>query len=308
MDPAPASPPAFLPLPARAVLAVSGPDRRAFLQGLITNDIARAGEARAIHAALLTPQGRILHDFAVVEQDERYLFDVEATGADALAKRLATYKLRSKVAIERLADWAVAAVIDADALRALGTDGEAGVAKRLAGGTGTAFVDPRLAALGARVIAPATVLDGLEASGWRRDDPARHEALRLALGVPEGTRDLADGLPMENGLDPLNTLDWKKGCYVGQEVTARMRYRGLTRKRLVPVRIAGVAPEPGTPVMLGGEEAGELRGSAGTRGLALLRIDKLDAAVETGLAFTAADATLTPERPAWLADEDQPQG
>ena len=300
MDPAPAPPPVFLPLQARAVLAVGGPDRRAFLQGLITNDIGRAADDRAIPAALLTPQGRILHDFLVVEQDERLLFDAEADGADALMRRLTTYRLRSRVTIERLAGWAVAAVIDSAALRALGLPDEAGAARRLAEDGGVAFVDPRLAALGARLLAPEGRFAALVAAGWLRGDASAYTARRLALGVPEGQADLADGLAMESGLDPLNALDWKKGCYVGQEVTARMRYRGLTKKRLVPVRIDGVAPPPGTPVTLDGEDVGEMRGSANARGLALIRIDRLDAAAEHTLRFAAGDATLTADPPAWL--------
>lgn len=298
MDPTDPQTPTFLPLAARAVLAVGGPDRAAFLQGLITNDIGRATPARAIHAAMLTPQGRILSDFAIAALDDRYLFDVEAYGLDGLARRLATYRLRAKVAIEACAGWMVAALPGAAAIARLGLPAEPGAAIPAFGGV--AFVDPRLPALGARLIAPAPAVGTLLAAGWRQGGAPDYEAMRLSLGVPDGSRDLANGLPMENGFDALNALDWKKGCYVGQEVTARMRYRGLVKKRLVPVRIVGAAPAPGEVVTLDGDEAGEMRSSAGDRGLALLRLDKLAEAAAREARFSAGGAALEALPPAWL--------
>jgi folate-binding protein YgfZ len=300
-----ADPPAFLPLAGRAVLAIGGPDRRGFLQGLISNDIARATASCAIHAALLTPQGRFLHDFAIVEHADRLLLDAEAAGIDALAKRLTMYRLRSKSSIEILADWGVAALLGPEATRAIGLSGPPGTAIAFAGGV--AFVDPRLAELGGRIVAPAARLEDAASFGLRRGADEAYDALRLRLGVPDGTRDLADALLMENGFDAMNAIDWKKGCYVGQEVTARMRYRGLVKKRLVPVRIDGAAPPPGSIVTFDGAEAGEMRSASGSRGLALLRIDALVTAASTGRGFDAASAVLNAEVPAWLAEPDTPE-
>ena len=302
MDPIDPQTPTFLKLAARAVLAVGGPDRAAFLQGLITNDIGRVAPARAIHAAMLTPQGRILDDFAIAALGDRFLFDVEAEGREALAKRLATYRLRAKVAIEPCDGWIVAALPGGAAIARLGLPTEPGAAMPAFGGV--AFVDPRLPALGARLMAPAAAADALLAAGWQPAGAAAYETMRLSLGVPEGRRDLANALPMENGFDALNALDWKKGCYVGQEVTARMRYRGLVKKRLVPVRIAGAAPAPGEIVTLDGDEAGEMRSSAGDRGLALLRLDKLAEAAAREARFAAGGAALDALPPAWLAADE----
>ena len=285
----------------RAVLAIGGPDRRGFLQGLISNDIARATASCAIHAALLTPQGRFLHDFAIVPDGDRLLLDTDATGAEALRKRLAAYRLRSKATIEILAGWGVALLVGDGAAAAIGLPGTPGACVAFEGGV--ALVDPRLPALGLRLVLPREGLAALGNHGWPAGSTADHEALRLSLGVPDGARDMADGLLLENGYDELRAIDWKKGCYVGQEVTARMRYRGLARKRLVPVRIEGPPPPPGAIVMLGDQEAGEMRSSAGDRGLALLRLEAIEACARDGAVLSSGEARLVPGRPAWLATE-----
>jgi hypothetical protein len=108
-----------------------------------------------------------------------------------------------------------------------------------------------------------------------------------------------DALLLENGFDELGGVDWKKGCYVGQEVTARMKYRALIRKRLMPVRIDGPAPASGTRVMLGDVEAGEMRSAAGGLGLALLRLEAVEKATADGVALVAGEAKLTPHKPGW---------
>jgi folate-binding protein YgfZ len=128
---------------------------------------------------------------------------------------------------------------------------------------------------------------------------AAYDALRLPLGVPDGSRDLQveKALLLENGFDELNGVDWKKGCYMGQELTARTKYRALIKKRLFPVRIEGALPDPGTPVVRDGEEVGELRSGTGDRALAMLR---LDAVRGNGPPLTAGGARLLPETPPWM--------
>jgi folate-binding protein YgfZ len=127
--------------------------------------------------------------------------------------------------------------------------------------------------------------------------------LRLGLGLPDGSRDLVvdKSILLESGFDELNGVDWKKGCYMGQELTARTKYRGLVKKRLVPVVLDGAPPDPGTPVMLAGREAGELRSAAATEnggiGLALLRLESL---AEAG-GMTAGDVGVTPRKAPWMA-------
>ena len=277
----------FVRLDDRAVLAVSGSDADGFLQGLITNDVDKLRDGSAIHAALLTPQGKYLFDFLVFRRGGTYCLDCEAEARSALAKRLAMYKLRADVTID-------AAV--PDTVRAVFGDDAEGAARRIEGAE--IFVDPRHPALGARVVGECR--DGAMArAGIEEAARADYDALRIAHGVPDGRRDLVPekSFLLENGFDELNGVDFEKGCYVGQEVTARMKHRNLVRKRLVPVRIDGAAPDPGTPVYRGDTEVGEIRSTANGVGLALLRID----AIEGDDALRAADVRIRPEKPDWAA-------
>jgi transferase CAF17, mitochondrial len=275
----------------RGVLAFSGEEARSFLQGLVTNDVTRVGPDRAVWAALLTPQGRYLHDFFIAAAPDGSLWlDCEAERRQDLMRRLTIYKLRAKVRIaDASQELAVVRLFGLGAAERLGLPAEAGAARNCGGGV--AFTDPREARLGARAILPraeaAVLADRLGISAGSGE---RYEALRLALGVPEGGRELEPekALPMESRFDLLNGIDWQKGCYIGQELTARMKYRALVKKRLLPVAVEGPAPEPGTPVLLDGEEAGVMRSAAGGYGLALLRLEKVEGAGERPLAAGAA--------------------
>lgn len=279
----------FSLLPHRSVIAIGGDDRVDFLQGLISNDTTKVAPGRAIWAALLTPQGRFLNDMFVVDGgDGTLLLETERERAPALAKKLNLYKLRSKVTVEdRSAVLDVAVVFGAGAEETLPIDGT------------ISFVDPRLAVLGVRVLAPAGKMAApLQARGFAEASLDDYDALRLSLGVPDGSRDLPveKALLLESGFDELNGVDWKKGCYMGQELTARTKYRGLVRKRLFPVRIEGTLPVSGTTVELDGQEVGELRSGAGERAIAMLRLD----AARGGGALTAGGARIVPEFPAWM--------
>lgn len=284
----------------RGVLAVDGPDSRDFLQGLVSNDVQRVAADRAIYAALLTPQGRYLHDFFIAAQGDSLLLDVEARRRDDLKRRLSMYKLRAKVALSDATDgWAVALIYGTAALERLGLPAEPGHGRPF--GDGLVYVDPRLAALGARALLPRpTAAESLAAAGLAPGDAAGYDRLRLSLGIPDGSRDLPveKAILLENGFDELHGIDWSKGCYIGQELTARTKYRGLVRKRLMPVDIVGPTPEPGTPLMLDGKEAGEMRGAVDGRGLAMIRLEYLDKMDDDG-AFAAGEARITPRKPGW---------
>ncbi len=289
----------FAPLAARSVLLVSGEDRRGFLQGLVSSDTAKVTEVQAQHAGFLTAQGRFLHEFFMADWGDAIALDCEAARRDDLAKRLKIYKLRAKVALEPADGFEVAAFWGEGAAQAFGLPASEGAAKTLDGGR--VYVDPRLASLGVRAILPAAELARIATThGFEAGALAAYDELRIAAGVPDGSRDLQieDALLLENGFDELRGVDFKKGCYVGQEVTARMKYRGLVKKRLLPVAIAGPAPAAGTPILLDGAEAGEMRSSAGAHGLALLRLEAVEKAA-AGAALVAGGATLTPRKPAW---------
>jgi folate-binding protein YgfZ len=291
----------------RSILAVAGEDRQAFLQGLISNDMRRVTADQAIYAAFLTPQGKYLHDLFLAEVDGHYAVDCEAPRRADLVKRLTMFRLRSKVTVtDAGADWVAAVLYGDTALARLGLESHPGRAKAL--DRGVAFVDPRLAALGARAILPRDSAAAiLTAAGFEQGSAEAYDRVRIELGVADGSRDLVveKAILLENGFDELNGVDWQKGCYMGQELTARTKYRGLVRKRLLPVTIEGAAPAFGTPLMLGEQEAGEMRSTAadGGQGLAMIRIEHLARAQAEGL--KAGEARLKPIVPDWVKLPEQ---
>ena len=289
----------FTLLESRAVLAVNGPDRQEFLQGLISNDVTRVTERSAAYAAFLTPQGKYLHDFFVAATGDSILLDCERARLADLMRRLRMYKLRSSVDLtDHSGDLLVAAVFGPDAPRAFGLETQAGAAAPFA--DGVAMVDPRLAEAGVRAILPqatsASALEGMGLVAATAEDYDRH---RLGLGLPDGSRDMVvdKATLLENGFEELNGVDFDKGCYLGQEVTARTKYRGLVKKRLMPVAIDGPIPAAGTPVLKGGREVGELRSASEGVGLALIRIDALGDGAPPDLA--AGEARIVPSKPQW---------
>lgn len=291
----------------RSVVAVTGEDRKTFLQGLVSNDMLRVTPDRAAYALFLTPQGKFLHDFTIVESEAvesdsaaALLLDPETDRRADLLRRLKMYKLRSKIALEDRAEALRVVVAFGDgALAALGLPAEPGAARPFGGGI--AVTDPRLPALGARLFLPAEGIPALEAAGLVRRDAAEYDRLRLSLGVPDGTGELIPekSIPLENRMDALNAISWDKGCYMGQELTARTKYRALIKKKLFPAAIDGPTPEPGTPVTLDGKEAGEIRSARDGAALALLRLEEVQRAAKNGLSFQAGAATLTPQEPDW---------
>lgn len=270
----------------RAVLAVTGQGAGAFLQGLVTNEMAKANPGSSAYAALLTPQGKIITDFHIHAAPDGYWLDVAATQADDLLRRLRLYRLRAPIGLEDVtATHAVFAAWDE---------------------TATAPADPRLTALGTRWIAaldspPPAAKGGhwsssapggevrreaqeggqlaeggrgsVQASG--QDHLAAYHAHRLALGVPDSA-DTQGQFALDANLEELNGLDFRKGCYVGQEVTARMKHKAAPRRRLVPVHGTGTLPPAGTRLRTpDGAEAGELATGSGGTAMASLRLDRL---------------------------------
>jgi folate-binding protein YgfZ len=231
----------------RRVLAVSGPDRVGFLQGLVTN---RIGVAPA-WAALLTPQGKYLADFLVVPEPERLLIDIDSRLADDLVKRLSIYRLRSQVAIEPTG---------------------LGVARGTGEAPGAAFADPRHTALGWRLYGDA----GDDGSDW--------DAIRVAHCIPETLVELIpnETFILEAGFERLHGVDFRKGCYVGQEVTARMKHKTELRKGLVTVGIEGSAPVGTSILMPDGREAGTLFTQSAGRAIAHMRFDRMGEGLVAG--------------------------
>lgn len=273
----------FALLDTRRGLRIAGPEARDFLQGLISNDVVGLGPERPLYAALLTPQGKYLFDFILFDAGDAILLDAEAARLAELKQRLSMYRLRAKVLIEETGHRVVAA-----------WDGPCP--------TGLA-ADPRLPALGWRGIFSPEALEGFAGrENLTELDGGAYDLHRLSLGVPDGSRDLVPqrSLLLESNFVELNGVSFGKGCYVGQELTARTHYRGLVKKRLLPVRAEGALPAPGTILMSDGREAGEMRSGRESLGLALLRLEPL-ARILGGEAGLEADGVrLRPELPAWL--------
>ena len=276
-------------LEARGVVRLGGGDMRTFIQGLISNDITLLTPDHALYAALLTPQGKYLFDFLLLDRGDSILLDVERQRLAALIQRLTMYRLRADVTLSDASeDHAVLAVFDRSAIPPGAIADPA------------ALVDPRLPELGLRLVLPRDrVPEFIAEHGLQQVDQAEYDRLRLTLGVPDGSRDLVvdRSLLLESGFEELHGVSFTKGCFVGQELTARTKHRGLVKKRLLPVRVDGPLPASGTPVTRGGKDAGEMRSGAGNLGLALLRLDQLAATEEPLL---AGEAVLTPAPPRWL--------
>lgn len=290
----------YVVLGSRGFVMVGGADRSGFLQGLISNDIARVSPERAIWAALLTPQGKYLHDFFVTELAGSHFLDCESERMMDLGGRLSKYKLRSQIELGIGEDYVAAALLGDAVLDRAGLPREPGAARGL--DDGVLYVDPRLAAMGARAVLPKTKAKALlEGLGLSAGSPADYDRARLSLGLTDGSRDLVveKSILLESNFDELHGVDWEKGCYMGQELTARTKYRGLVKKRLMPVDIEGDIPAPGTPVMLNGKNAGEMRSAFEGRGLALLRLEQTELALKGDAALTAGGATVIPRKPDW---------
>ena len=270
----------YCELPNRGTLSLTGEDRVSFLQGLVTNDVTQATEGTGIYACLLSAQGRFLHDMFIVAHGDALLIDCEAHRSEDLLKRLKMFKLRARVELtpsppsggEGRGEGAWSVTASSDAVTDV-----------------ICIPDPRTPKLGYRCYQTRTMIPASEpgsAAGpapdpgsslrcGRDDSYLEYDRLRISLGVPDGSRDMPPGeaLLLENNIDDLHGIAWGKGCYIGQELTARMKYKAQPKKRLTPVRIEGPVPSPGTLLYDGECEVGEMRSNCSHLGLVLLRVD-----------------------------------
>jgi folate-binding protein YgfZ len=264
---------AFAELPSRALVRVAGPDWRVFLQGLISNDVESLGAGAIRFAGLLTPQGRLLFDLFVIGGQEGCLLDVHAARRDDLVQRLLIYRLRARIEIAA-APGRVAALWN--------------IASAPPGWS----PDPRLVELGFRGV------DLEPPQGAQALDEAAYDAFRLGLGAPDPARDAQPDktYPIEADFDLLNGIDFKKGCFVGQETTSRMKRRGGVRSRMLPIAFEGEAPPFGAEVMAGSLRAGEVLSGGDGRAMALLRLDRIE-----GAELTVQGRPVKVLKPVWLA-------
>jgi len=277
-------------LPDRGVLKVSGPDTGTFLQKLITNSVQKFEPGESRFSGLLTPQGKLLFDFFVVPLPEGpeagFYFDCVKEQSADLAKRITFHRMRAKVTIEDLsAEVGVAAVWNGEIPAIEGA---------------TVSRDCRVEGMGSRVIAPIAALEKAIPA-----DVEAYIAQSIACAVPKGGIDFVygDTFVHDVNLDQLHGVDFKKGCYVGQEVVARVHFRKSARKRIVKVHFDGPAPATGTPLMAGESSIGQVGSISGTDGLAALRLDKLQEATAAGTPIKAGDLTVNFSIPDILFEE-----
>jgi tRNA-modifying protein YgfZ len=278
----------------RGVVKIAGEEARSFLHGLVSSDILELKPGAARFCALLTPQGKIIADFIATEAPARdgggFFLDVPRERVKTLVDRLNLYKLRSHVMVEDLSEiLAVLAVWGGTVTTAF---------------AGLAYPDPRLPALGMRVMLPPHRAGAAAADlGATLVEADAYDAHRIALGVPRGGVDFGYGeaFPHEADMDQLGGIDFAKGCYVGQEVVSRMQHRGSARTRTVAIGYAGAAPQTGIAITAGERQVGTMGSAAGGRGLALLRLDRVAEAFSRGEELFAGTVPVRPIKPDWAS-------
>lgn len=271
------------PLLERGILALHGLDRQNFLQSLISQDIQLCRPQYPLYAGFLNPQGKFLHDMIIFDCGDHFLIDCEGSRVDDLLRRLTTYKLRANISIKNVTDdytvwasWGEAPTITQDYL-----------------------LDPRLKELGYRKIASKSDTPSPPYASF-----SEYDLHRLSLAIPDGSRDMIIDKSnlLEGNFDLLNGINWHKGCYIGQELTARLHYRNLLKKRLYPVVLEGPPVESGADLLFEDEVIGTMRSSFQNRGLALLTIEKANAAVQSKSPLHCKGTALIPSEPFWWND------
>jgi folate-binding protein YgfZ len=279
-------------LPDRSIVKFAGDDARAFLNSLFTANIITLTAHESRYSALLTAQGKLIVDAFVseapAEKGEGFYFDTPKSQFQTFLAKMKGYNLRKKYVVEDLSEkLAIMAV----------WDGAATTTKY------PCHTDPRLTAMGQRIMLPpgeaAAVAAEIGAELLPQD---AFEAHRIALGVPRGDLDFAygDAFPHEADMDQLHGIDFKKGCFVGQEVVQRMERRHTARTRVVPVTFEGAPPSAGAEVMAAEKSVGTIGSTVDGRGLALLRLDRAEDALAAGHALKAGDVTLRLVKPDWV--------
>jgi tRNA-modifying protein YgfZ len=262
-------------LPDRGIVAVEGAEAADFLHALLTCDVKALAPGQGAYGALLTPQGKILFDLFTWQPRPGFMLDAAASSADDLAKRLMMYRLRRKIEIARRPDLGIAAIWDCERRRTS--------TKR------SCFATPRGGIPRLPGHWPPVAARGRRHGRCRPLSCPSHGARHRRFGP---RHQIGPAFPHEANLDQLHGVSFSKGCYVGQEVVSRMEHRGTARSRIVPVRFDGPPPAPGTGVAAGGRSLGTVLSSLDGRGLAIVRLDRAEAAL-------AAASRSSPGRRRW---------
>ena len=275
----------------RTVVRIVGADAHNLLQNVVTLDMENVDRHGSGYGALLTPQGKVLWDFVLHKLPDGYAADVRKGEAEGFAKRLTLYRLRAKVEIAVATELAVFVEWRGDTATTRADD-PSPIPSPPGGGENPS--DPRLVALGSRWLSsPGSVQTNTTTTDWHRH--------RIALAIPEGGIDFVfgDAFPHDAAMDSLHGVAFEKGCYIGQEVVSRMRHRGTARRRIVALDAKGRLPEPGADMVAGGRTLGRMGSSADGKGIALVRLDRLRAALDENLPIMVGEDEVKVALPAW---------
>ncbi|MBX2805034.1 MAG: folate-binding protein [Hyphomicrobiales bacterium] len=278
----------------RGIVEVAGPDSASFLHNLLTNNIEQLKTRAAAYAALLSPKGKILFDFLVYRRSEdRFLLDCAKEVTADFVKKLTLYKLRANITVTDRSDELAVGAIWAEAAALPATEGL------------EAYDDPRFAPLGQRFVAPASFWATQPGADDENAASAYHQR-RIAFGIPEGGRDFAfgDAFPHDACFDALNGVDYRKGCYIGQEVVSRMHHKGTAKSGVVIIEADDQLPESGAEIHAGDSPAGHLGSVDGARGIAIVRLDRIERAQADGKPIRAESVNVAVKTPPWLAGKD----
>jgi folate-binding protein YgfZ len=251
----------------RAVISVKGIDTLQFLQGIITNNIYKVTDEISIYSLLLTPQGKFLSDLFIAKYNDNFYLDIPASCKENILSKLKMYRLRSKVEIEDISNQIqVVAFLEEDSLKLFNLR-DFGQTKDFL--NGKIFVDPRSKSLGVRALIKEAI------PNTYIENSTLYDLIRIKNVIPEGWKDLQPekSFPLEYGMDSLNAIDFNKGCYVGQELTARTKYQGVIRKQVIRVEGDTDLPPYGTEITINGTKIGFICSTHGKMGLALIRTE-----------------------------------
>lgn len=278
----------YFNFPHRRILCLQGPDRYRFLQGLVSCDVVSLEKGGVAYGAFLTPQGKFLEDLFLISVSDKLYIDSYAENAASFYKKLQLYKLKSDVTLTPLPEAQIFASFDQPTELT----------------NAVAYKDPRHHDMGWRIILLGEPFPEAET------DLSSYDQHRYALGIPDGARDMPvdKAILLEYGFDEMKAIDWDKGCYLGQELTARTKYRGVIRKRLVPFTYEGETPEVEASLSFEGNHAGEVRAAASGKGLALLRLSFLKKYLAQEGEYVCGTTKIKPFIPPWMQIDFEVEG
>jgi folate-binding protein YgfZ len=285
----------------RRIIRASGKDTYTFLQGMISNDISKVSNNQSIYSTFLTPQGKFLNDFFVIKHKDHLLLDCEKGREDSLVERLENYKLGSDIVFQKEPGYQVFALITND-FSVFNLEDKI-LGSTVSSESTITMLDPRHKKLGLRsIILKEEGKSFFKKEGFSNVTFDEYEKLRIPLGIPDGSRDIevGKGLLMESGVSELNGIDWDKGCYLGQELTARTKFRGQLKRRLIPVKSEGPCPKHGSEIHLQEKLIGTVRSGIDNYAIALLEIDHVKKQESSKEKLTAQGIPLIPIPPDWI--------